>query len=106
MRVKQLRDYLDALLDAGVPGDMPVCVQGDTALCAVTEADRAVLASGVYMADAAPGYAGLVPAEGEVLVLVSGAGGIECLTAGHCLCLPPVSAPEKSWPSGSWRGGR
>lgn len=90
MKLMALRDYLEALMAAGVSPELPVCVPaGHENGSRVTETDRAVLAKGEYGADGAPGYAGLIPREGEVLVLTGGSAGVEQLTQSHDLRLPP-----------------
>ena len=106
LRINQLRDYLDALIAAGVDPNTPVCIHNNEApISSAIEVDEAMLLAGNFDEDPSPKMCGFISSSGTFLMLQS------CLDYDAMLNAQPqkyievetgVESPEKSWPNGHW----
>jgi hypothetical protein len=105
MRIIQLRDYLDALIAAGVDPNLPVCIHGDDAAQEASEVCDADLYVGHYREDPSPKICGFLDTNGRFLLLQTNID-YDAMLSGT----PPrylrvesgVESPAKSWPNGHW----
>lgn len=104
MRLSQLRDYLDALMSAGVSGDIPVCIHDSDPVEVATEVADAVLLEGPFLEDPSPKLCGYLHSNGQFLLLQS------CLDydpllngeTRHRVLEAGADVPAKTWPNGHW----
>lgn len=105
MRIAQLRDYLTALMEAGVDPTTVVCVHDESPVTAACEVSDAILVRGEFHEDPAPKLCAYRPHKGSYLLLRSNADYEGLLNGqfGHVDILElPVDAPAKTWPHGHW----
>lgn len=99
MRLRQLHEYLSALIEAGVDPETIVCIHQDvdSELFEVNECD---LVSGFYREDPSPKMPAPLHREGTVIRLKSVGVDYPDIDASHVIHDLPVESPEKDWPNG------
>lgn len=105
MRLIQLRDYLNELMDDDVDPNAVVCLPfGFGEHQEFGELSRASLATGPFREDPAPLCPAPLSSNGEVLILSSvlHSVGAALSTDRYEVDFEIPDAPEKSWPNGHW----
>ena len=105
MRINQLRDYLDALIAAGVDPNLPVCIHDEDPAQEAIEVCDADLYEGQFLEDPAPKMCGFLNSRGRFLLLETSIDYDAMLNGSaprYVRVESGVEAPEKSWPNGHW----
>jgi hypothetical protein len=105
MRIGQLRDYLEALIAAGIDPCTPVCMHDEVPASGAIEIDDAALLKGLFREDPAPKLCGFLSTDGTFLMLKSSIDYdpmLNCTSTKYVEVETGVVAPEKSWPNGHW----
>lgn len=71
MNIIQLRDYLNALMAAGVSPNLPACIHEEDPVLGAIEISDAIVLKGRYREDPSPKMCAFRPATGEFLMLQS-----------------------------------
>lgn len=105
MRIGQLRDYLEALIAAGVDPHTPVCIHDEVPVISAIEVADATLLNGRFREDPSPQLCAFRNIEGNFLLLKSSLDYDPMLNADPVKYVETdagVEVPEKSWPNGHW----
>jgi hypothetical protein len=105
MRIGQLKDYLEALISAGIDPNTPVCIHDHFPAHVAIEVSDATLFSGLLMEDPSPQCCAFRPVEGQFLMLQSSVDYdpmLNVIPARYTEIETGVEVPEKSWPNGHW----
>jgi hypothetical protein len=105
MRIGQLRDYLEALIAAGVDLHTFVCIHDEHPAHIAIEVSDAALYSGLLLEDPSPLCPAFRPVEGKFLMLQSSVDYdpmLNAVPARYTEIETGVEVPEKSWPNGHW----
>lgn len=105
MRIGQLRDYLDALIAAGIDPCIPVCMHDEVPASGAIEINDAALLKGFFGEDPAPKMCRFLSTDGTFLMLKSSID-YDLMLSGtspkYVEVETGVETPEKSWPNGHW----